>query len=90
MTDWLDNVALGHMIEFALCMIAAEAVALGLYYARSKRGISWADALPNLASGALLMCACRAALGGATATVPFWLAASLVAHGLDLRRRWCR
>ncbi len=90
MSDWLAELARGPLIGIALGLVAVEAVALGLFYARYRRGLSWVDAVPNLASGALLMCACRAALTGRAETVPLWLGASLVAHVVDLGRRWGR
>lgn len=90
MTDWVASLASPRLIELAIGLVVAEAVALGAYHAATGRGVSVADAAPNLASGACLMGACRAALVGAPAEVPLYLGAALAAHVLDLRRRWRR
>ena len=73
-----------------MLMIALEAAALGLYHASTGRGVALVDAWPNLASGLLLMGACRAALLGESTAVPAWLAGALLAHAFDLGRRWRR
>lgn len=90
MTDWVASLASPRLIELAIGLVVAEAVALGAYHAATGRGVSVADAAPNLAAGALLMAACRAALLGEPVEVTACLAASLAAHAVDLRRRWRR
>ena len=73
-----------------MLVVVIEAGALGIFHARTGRGVALADAWPNLASGMLLMGACRAALRGEAAALPAWLGAALVAHLVDLGRRWRR
>lgn len=84
-----DFIASGRIIDLVLAVMLAEAVVLGAYAARTGQGIAWPDIAINLVAGASLMLAVRAALVGAAS---HWLVgcllASLLAHGLDLRRRW--
>lgn len=86
--DWLRS---GRLLDAILLLIVVEAVVLGLWHARTGRGIAPLDLCLNLAAGALLLLAMRAALvsGNAAAAAP-WLAAALVAHLADLARRWQR
>ncbi len=57
--------------------------------ARLRRGVAPWDLLPNLASGACLLLAMRAGLGGAWwGWVSLPLLGALLLHGMDLRRRW--
>jgi hypothetical protein len=86
--EWLRS---GRLLDAILVLIVVEAVVLGLWYSRTGRGIAPLDLCLNLAAGALLLLAMRAALvsGNAAAAAP-WLAASLVAHVADLARRWQR
>ncbi|RVU20740.1 hypothetical protein [Methylobacterium oryzihabitans] len=81
-----DVLASGSLVDLALVLVAAEAGLLLLW--RRRRGPGRAALLVNLASGACLMLALRAALAGAPG---FWLAAALAgagaAHVADL---WLR
>lgn len=77
------------MVNLVLAFALLEAVLLVAWHRRTGGGIAAADLLPNLAAGFCLLAALRAALGGAAWP---WIAAALlgalVAHLLDLRRRW--
>jgi hypothetical protein len=88
--EWLAALASARLPELAVLLIVLEGSALGAYHFATGRGPALADLWPNLASGACLMGACRAALLGAPAEVPLYLGAALAAHVLDLRRRWRR
>jgi hypothetical protein len=83
--------ASGRIIDLILALMAVQTAALWIYHARSGRGIAPAEFLPHFAAGAALMLALRAALTGDHWTVVgAWLAASLVAHAIELARRWRR
>jgi hypothetical protein len=86
--EWLRS---GRLLDAILLLIVLEAVVLGWWHSRTGRGIAPLDLCLNLAAGALLLLALRAALsaGVAAAAAP-WLAAALVAHVADLARRWQR
>ena len=75
-----------HLIDLILVFTAVEAVVVVWW-----RGLSLASAGLMLLPGVCLLLAVRAALAGALwPWVPAALAASLVAHLLDLRMRWRR
>lgn len=79
----------GLIADWVLGMMALEACVLLVYRRRSGRGPAAFDWLPNLASGACLMLALRAALvGAAWVWIASALAASLLGHLADLGRRW--
>lgn len=81
--------ASGRIVDAILALVVVEAVLLIAYRARTGRGVPTADLLANLAAGATLLLALRIALtGGAWTSVAAALAAALVAHLLDLSRRW--
>jgi hypothetical protein len=86
MTDLFAN---GSLVDFILVVVALEAGALLLYWARARRGIAPLDLLPNLCAGAFLLLALRATLAGGG-----WIIASLclsvagLAHLTDVYRRW--
>ena len=86
--EWLRS---GRLLDAILLLILLEGIVLGLWHSRTGRGIAPLDLSVNLAAGALLLLAMRAALvsGDAAAAAP-WLAAALVAHVADLARRWSR
>lgn len=79
----------GMVADFALAIILIEAAALWLIRRRTGRGPRLPDVAPFLAAGAFLALALRSALTGApwqwTAAA---LAASGVAHAVDLARRF--
>ena len=79
----------GRIVELILALMALEELALGLYHRRTGRGIAPLDLVLNLAAGALLLLALRAALVDSDPLAPApYLAASLFAHVADLARRW--
>lgn len=83
--------ASGRIVDAILVFMAVEAALLVAYRVRTGRGIATADLLANLAAGATLLLALRAALvGGAWTWVAAALGAALVAHVADLSRRWKR
>jgi hypothetical protein len=83
--------ASGRIAELILGFMLLEAVVLGLYHHRSGRGIRPLDLALNLAAGALLLLALRAALVDPDPFAPApYLAIALFAHLADLARRWQR
>ena len=82
--------ASGRIVDAILALVALEAVALLVWRRMRGHGPSASALLVNLASGAALMLAVRAALTGAAWTVValFLLGlVALVAHGADLALR---
>jgi hypothetical protein len=76
----IDLILLGTLLEFLLLL---------LWRRRTGRGLPAAELALNLAAGAALLLALRAALTGAGWTwIAAWLAAALLAHLLHLRQRW--
>ena len=86
-----DLFASGHLVDFILAVVAVEAAALLVYWARTKRGVAPLDLLPNLCAGVFLLLALRATLAGSG-----WMVASIclsaagLAHLVDVYRRWRR
>ena len=81
--------ASGRVIDFILALTVLEALALVAYHRRTGRGIPAGDVVSTLASGMCLMLALRCALVGAGwMWVAACVAASGLAHLVDLRRRW--
>lgn len=77
------------IVDLILAFVVMEAVLLVAWHRRTGGGVAAADLLPNLAAGFCLLAALRAALGGAAwPWIALALLGSLVAHLLDLRRRW--
>ena len=78
-----------HLVDLILAIVAAEMLAIALYWQRSRRGIAPRQLLPNLLAGAFLLLALRLALSGCSWP---WYAACLAASGVanvaDLRQRW--
>jgi len=78
-----------HVVDLILAVVAAETVAITLYWRKTGRGIAPARLLPNLVAGALLLIALRLALGGHPWPVyTACLALAGVANVVDLRQRW--
>lgn len=78
MESWFAS---GRIVDAILLLVLLEA----LLFVRLRGGLAL---LPNLAAGACLLLALRAALTGATATVlGLCLALAGIAHGLDVARR---
>jgi hypothetical protein len=84
-----ELIASGRLIDLILALMLAEAVLLYVHRRRTGRGLAARDIVVNLAAGASLMLAVRAALVDAA---PGWIVAclgvSLVAHVADLAMRW--
>jgi hypothetical protein len=81
----------GHVVDLILGFTALEAFLLIAHHRRTGRGVAPADLLGNLLSGVGLMLALRGALVGAWwGWIGLCLAAALLAHLEDLRRRWRR
>lgn len=80
--------ASGRIVDVALALVALEAAALLAWRWRRSRGPSSLALIGNLASGAFLMLAVRAALTDADWTiVAACLLGALLAHLADLRLR---
>lgn len=78
-----------HVIDLILVVVAAETVAITLYWRKTGRGIAPARLLPNLLAGALLLLALRLALSGHPWPMYIGcLALAGVANVVDLRQRW--
>jgi hypothetical protein len=83
-----DLLASGLLIDLIMIGVLFEAAALALLHRRRGLGFAPGRWLPTLAAGLCLMLALRAAVTGGGATlVLFWLAASGIAHALDLYLR---
>ena len=79
--------ASGRIIDAILLLVAGEALVLA--WVGRRRGLPLPSLLANLASGAALMLALRAALVGAGwIAVAGWMLAGLVAHLADLTLRF--
>lgn len=79
----------GQVVDLILGLMLLEGMALAVYHVKTGRGLTPGDLLGNLLAGAFLLLALR------TALVQAWwgwmalsLAAALLAHLADLRRRW--
>lgn len=82
--------ASGRIVDAVLVLVLLEALLLAWLCRRCApfRGLSLPALLANLASGAALMLALRAALSGAPwSAVAAWMLAGLVAHLADLGLR---
>ncbi len=78
----------GRLIDIILALMVIEAVALLVWRRRTGRGLSSAAILLNVAAGACLMGALRAAIVGAGAGwILGCLALALVMHMADLAVR---
>lgn len=79
----------GLVADVILMLMAAEASALAIYRKVTGRGPALADIAAMLLAGACLVLALRAGLTGqAWPVVAMFLLAALVAHLMDLYRRW--
>ncbi|MGU3540619.1 hypothetical protein [Methylobacterium sp. A54F] len=81
--------ASGGIVEAILVLVAIEAALLLVLHYRTGRGPAPAPLLLNLAAGAALMLALRAALVGAPwPAVAGWLIAALAAHLAEMGLRF--
>lgn len=86
MADWFAS---GRIVDVIVALVAVEALVLVAVRLRFGRGPSTGALLSNLASGAALMLAVRAALTGADwPIVAAWLLAALIAHLTEMMIRF--
>jgi hypothetical protein len=77
------------IVDAIVALVAVEAVVLVLWRARTGGGITVAETLANLSSGAALLLALRVAITGPLSTsVLCLLSVALIAHVADLVSRW--
>ena len=78
----------GRAVDVALAALVVEGVVLGVYHARTGRGLRARELVANLAAGACLLLALRAALtGGDWRVVAAWLVGAFAANLADLGQR---
>ncbi|WP_133612745.1 hypothetical protein [Dongia mobilis] len=81
----------GSIVIWILALVAVEAIFLGLYCWRMRRGPWPGEILFNLAAGAALLLALHGALvDAAWESIGLWLVIGLMAHIADLAVRWRR
>lgn len=81
--------ASGRIVDLLFVFIALEVIALEVVRRRWRRGIPGLDLIISLSAGMALLLALRAALQAAPwQQVAAYLGLSLLAHGVDLARRW--
>jgi hypothetical protein len=83
-----DLFVTGRVADVILALMILEAVVLAVHFLKTRRGPSPGQFGYNLAAGACLVLAFRAAITGARwEAIATLLAASGVAHSMDLWRR---
>jgi O-antigen ligase len=81
----------GMVADVILVVMIAEALLLLLYRRVTGRGVAARDLFAMLLAGACLVLALRAVLTGSSwPVVALCLGAALIAHLMDLYRRWPR
>ncbi|GAB4353552.1 MAG: hypothetical protein Kow00114_02760 [Kiloniellaceae bacterium] len=81
----------GRVVDLVLAFVLVEAAVVFLHYRPSGRGLAPGAMIALLLPGVCLLLALRAAITGADwPSLAFWLLAALLAHLVDLRRRWRR
>lgn len=87
----IDGLVGATAVDLILALMVVEGALLAVYRRRTGRGIAGGELVAMLAAGAFLLLALRGALTGATAV---WIAgcllAALIAHLVDVSRRWRR
>lgn len=79
----------GRIVDLILALVVLEALLLSMLWVRTSRGIPPVPLIVNLAAGAFLLLALRAALtDGGTMAVGGFLMLALPAHLADLALRW--
>jgi hypothetical protein len=79
----------GTVADLILLFMLLEGIVLAVYRQRTGRGMTLFDLAAMLLAGAFLLLALRAALIGASwSWIAVWLVGALVAHLVDLIRRW--
>jgi hypothetical protein len=77
------------IVDAIIALVAVEGVVLVLWRALTGGGLTMAETLANLSSGAALLLALRMAItGGLSASVLAFLSVALIAHVADLASRW--
>lgn len=85
---WIES---GQLIDVILLLVLAEAFALAAWRWRARRPPLVSQLLANLAAGAMLLLALRAALTDAGwLWIAIWLSLALLAHGADIALRFRR
>jgi len=88
MAAWIES---GRLIDLILLFVALEALALAIWRRRATRPPFTGQLMANLAAGAMLLLAVRAALTGAGwIWIAVWLSLGLAAHITDLAMRFRR
>jgi hypothetical protein len=86
MSAWFAN---GRIIDLILLLVLGEVMVLILIRKRTGMGLKPLDLILSLLAGVALLFALRAALRGlAWPVVALFLFLSLLAHLMDLSRRW--
>jgi hypothetical protein len=84
-----DLFATGRVVDLILILMILETFVLVAHHLLTGRGIAIMPLLTNMAAGACLLLALRAALSGAPwSVVAIALGAAFCMHTLDLRARW--
>jgi hypothetical protein len=78
------------MVDFILALVMLEVVGFTLFWAWKKRSLSPFTLAANLAAGACLLLAVRAALTDQTGLLTIALAGAGLAHVLDLAQRFAQ
>jgi hypothetical protein len=79
----------GRIVDLVLALVVLEALLLSMLWVRTSRGLPPVPLIVNLAAGAFLLLALRAALtDGGTVAVGGFLLLALPAHLVDLALRW--
>jgi hypothetical protein len=77
------------IVDVIIALVAVEAIVLMVWRALTGGGLTVAQTLANLSSGAALLLALRMAItGGLSASVLASLSVALIAHVADLTSRW--
>ena len=81
----------GRLVDAIILLTLLEGLVLVLFHARTGRGPSPRNLVPNLLAGLFLLLALRAALADAgTPLILTTLGLAFLAHLADLRARWRR
>ena len=79
------------IVDAIIALVAVEEIVLAVWRALTGSGLTVAETLANLSSGAALLVALRMAItGGLSASVLTLLLVALIAHVADLTSRWKR
>lgn len=78
------------MVDFILALVLVEVAGFALFWAWKRRGLSPATLAANLAAGACLLLAVRAALTDETWLLTIALVSAGLAHLLDLAQRFAQ